>query len=249
MQQIHWRLSGGCELVKHMPLGCMTVNITENCNHRWDANCLWKHPQLTLWAFDAVQWAGESLLKSVKRSLSGACYQRKKGESRLQVSMSIFVSAPSALFPFYTNHTVKIFKDQVVISVWTPFFESIERNKEFCPTKQPVPNPNSRKKKHCRQIEMMVSARSGWLMEPNGLMCSPSSAHSLSYRNWLHACISSPASQRKAANIRTWGLSFQSIFNRNSSASFWDGGWRLCWTNPVWLFNLWLSEEAKCATS
>lgn len=42
-----------------------------------------------------------------------------------------------------------------------------------------------------RQIETQVTARSGLLMEPNGLMCSPSSAYSLSsYRNWLHARIS-----------------------------------------------------------
>lgn len=83
-----------------MPLGCMTEK--KNCNHRWDSNCHWTAQQSTPCAFDAAQWAGASLLKSVKRRLTGASYQRKKGKPSLYVSMSIFVSAtpsPSSHFP------------------------------------------------------------------------------------------------------------------------------------------------------
>lgn len=151
-------------------------NIRESPNHRWDANCLSATQQSTPCSFDPAERAGASLLKSVERRLAGASHQRNEGEPPLWVSLGSFVSTLPTSPILHTQ-------GQVVVCVWTrrrssPLFASV-----CCSAR----SWNGWR----RQIETQVAAWSGSLMEPNGLMCSPSSAYSLSsYPNWLHARIS-----------------------------------------------------------
>lgn len=227
-------------------------NIRESPNHRWDANCLSAAQQSTPCSFDPAERAGASLLKSVERRLAGASHQRNEGEPPLWVSLSSLVSTLPTSPILHTQGQVVVCVWTRRRSA--PGVRISEKNEESSPTNRSgctwrlCFNPSEGFhlgfglyprlfatvccSAHSgngwrRQIETQVAAWSGSLMEPNGLMCSPSSAYSLSsYPNWLHARVSFQLAEGWQLILVLEGFHLNQYLTAAALHFFWGAEWK-----------------------